>query len=154
MTPCGRLPGAEAGTSLIFEELCRMPTPTNPWKTRLAIFVLCLMGGLIAYTWLTLNWSYAKGERAGYIQKISQKGWICKTWEGELAMVSMPGTLSEKFLFTVRDENVIKLINENMGHRIVLTYEQHLGVPSTCFGETGYFVKDVERVLDDSPTPP
>ncbi|MFA5171377.1 MAG: hypothetical protein WC426_07405 [Sulfuriferula sp.] len=98
------------------------------------------------YTWLTLHWSYSSGERAGYVQKFSHKGWLCKTWEGELAMVSMPGTMSEKFQFSVTDDAVSDKINKNLGKRVSLTYEQHVGVPSTCFAETQYFVTDVRVV--------
>ncbi len=99
-----------------------------------------------AYTWIALHWSYSSGERAGYVQKFSHKGWICKTWEGELAMVSMPGTMSEKFAFSVADDAVSAKINQNLGKRVSLTYEQHIGVPSTCFAETQYFVTDVRVV--------
>ncbi len=98
------------------------------------------------YTWLTLHWAYSSGERAGYVQKFSHKGWLCKTWEGELAMVSMPGTMSEKFQFSVTDDAVSDKINRNLGKRVSLTYEQHVGVPSTCFAETQYFVTDVRVV--------
>lgn len=121
---------------------------SSRWRMRLILTALFLVGGFAAYTWLTLNWSYSKGERAGYVQKISQKGWICKTWEGELAMVNMPGTLTEKFTFTVPDERLVQQINESLGHRVVLTYEQHLGIPTTCFGETEYFVTAIEKVLE------
>ncbi|HEU5262781.1 MAG TPA: hypothetical protein VFU41_15280 [Gemmatimonadales bacterium] len=98
------------------------------------------------YTWVALTWSYSSGERAGYVQKFSKKGWICKTWEGELAMVSIPGTMSEKFYFSVRDDAVAERVNQTMGKRVALTYEQHLGVPTTCFGETQYFVVNVKAV--------
>ncbi len=105
------------------------------------LFLLVLLFCL--YTWLALTWTYFAGERAGYVQKFSKKGWVCKTWEGELAMINMPGTLSEKFNFTVHDEAVVKKINESMGKRVSLVYEEHVGVPTTCFGDTGYFVKDI-----------
>jgi len=105
------------------------------------IFVLVLLFCL--YTWLVLTWSYSAGARAGYVQKFSKKGWVCKTWEGELAMINMPGTLTEKFNFTVHDEAVVKKINESMGKRVSLVYEEHVGIPTTCFGDTGHFVKDV-----------
>jgi hypothetical protein len=105
------------------------------------LFLLLLLFCL--YTWLVLSWSYSVGERAGYVQKFSKKGWLCKTWEGELAMINMPGTLSEKFNFTVHDEAVVKKINESMGKRVSLVYEEHVGIPTTCFGDTGYFVKDI-----------
>lgn len=106
--------------------------------------IFALFGG---YTWVVLNWSYSSGERAGYVQKFSHKGWLCKTWEGELAMVTMPGTLTEKFEFSVRDATVAQKLNDSMGQRVSLHYEQHLGVPTSCFGETQYFVSDI-RVVD------
>ncbi len=96
------------------------------------------------YTWAALTWVYSSGERAGYVQKLSEKGWVCKTFEGELVLVSMPGTQAEKFYFTVRDKNVAKRINETVGKRVRLIYEEHKGVPTDCFGETGYFVHDVQ----------
>jgi hypothetical protein len=98
------------------------------------------------YTWAALTWTYSKGERAGYVQKFSKKGWICKTWEGELAIVSIPGTMSEKFYFTVRDDSVAGRINQTLGKRVALVYHQHVGIPTTCFGETEYFVVDVKAV--------
>ena len=101
---------------------------------------------LAAYTWLMLNWNYSTGERAGYVQKLSRKGWVCKTWEGEMALVSLPGTVSEKFEFSVRDDAIAAQINESVGSRVTLTYEQHIGLPTTCFGETPYFVTGVTRV--------
>jgi hypothetical protein len=101
---------------------------------------------LSLYTWLTLAWSYSSGDRAGYVQKFSKKGWLCKTWEGELAMVTMPGTVTEKFLFSVRDDSVAAQINRTLGRRVSISYEQHVGVPTSCFGETQYFVTGVRMV--------
>ncbi|MBL8477530.1 MAG: hypothetical protein JNK71_15890 [Methyloversatilis sp.] len=105
--------------------------------------IIALLGG---YTWIVLSWSYSTGERAGYVQKFSNKGWFCKTWEGELAMVTMPGTLTEKFEFSVRNAEVAKQLNESMGQRVSLHYEQHIGVPTNCFGETQYYVSSVRVV--------
>lgn len=99
------------------------------------------------YTWSALNWSYSQGERAGLVQKFSKRGWLCKTWEGELAMVSMPGTNPEKFFFSVRDDVVAEQINQSLGKRVALRYKQHPGVPTSCFGETEYFV-DAVKVLE------
>lgn len=98
------------------------------------------------YTWSALTWSYSKGDRAGYVQKFSRKGWVCKTWEGELAMVNIPGSLTEKFQFTVRDDKIADYINASLGKRVALTYEEHVGIPTTCFGETRYFVTAVRVV--------
>jgi len=102
---------------------------------------------LALYTWFVVSWTYSTGERAGYVQKFSKKGWICKTWEGELAMVAIPGTMPEKFYFTVRSDSIAGLINGAMGKRVTLTYRQHVGVPTSCFGDTEYYVSQV-RVLE------
>ncbi len=98
------------------------------------------------YTMAALSWSYSAGERAGFMQKLSTKGFVCKTWEGELQLVALPGSMPEKFLFSVRDDAVAARINATMGKRVALTYEQHIGVPTSCFGETEYFVTDVKEV--------
>ncbi len=89
---------------------------------------------------------YSKGERAGYVQKLSKKGWLCKTWEGELAMANLPGTMPEIFNFTVRNDSIASIIDTNVGKRVSLSYEQHRGVPTTCFGETEYFVTGIRLV--------
>ncbi len=103
------------------------------------------------YIWAALTWTYSSGERAGYVQKLSKKGWICKTYEGELILVSMPGTQAEKFFFTVRDKAVAEKINATVGQRVRLIYEEHKGLPTTCFGDTAYFVTDVQ-LLDKHAT--
>jgi hypothetical protein len=108
--------------------------------------LLVLLVGFTLYIWITLNWSFSKGERTGYIQKLSKSGWVCKTWEGEMAMVTMPGAIPEKFLFSVRDDKVAERINRFAGKRVALVYEQHKGIPTTCFGETEYFVVDIKTI--------
>lgn len=125
--------------------MSQTPQPRR-WPLLLAVILLLLIAIAAGYTWLTLSWSYSEGERAGYVQKFSKKGWLCKTWEGELAMVSMPGTLTEKFIFSVRDDAVAEKINKTLGKRVSLVYQQHVGVPTNCFGETGHFVSDVRSV--------
>lgn len=112
-------------------------------KAFIAILGLVVMAGLIfsAYVWISLSWSYSTGDRAGLMQKISRKGWLCKTWEGELLLTSMPGAIPEKFEFTVRDDELASQLVEHTGQRVVLTYAQHKGVPSSCFGDTEYFVE-------------
>jgi hypothetical protein len=134
------------------------PLPSKPgtpplrrrrnWTLRLALLFLPVLAlaVLSTYTVMVLNWNYSSGERAGYVQKFSKKGWICKTWEGELAMVSLPGTMAEIFPFTVRSDAVADRINRSIGKRVALAYEEHRGIPGSCFGETGYFVVDVKVV--------
>jgi hypothetical protein len=119
-------------------------------KKRVTVYALGLVATVIvlfaAYVALSLNWSYSSGERAGYLQKMSHKGWVCKTWEGELSLIAIPGTAPEKFLFSVRDDVVAKRLEAAMGKRVTLLYEQHKGVPSSCFGETEYFAVDLKEV--------
>lgn len=102
------------------------------------------------YTWAALSWVYSTGERAGYVQKFSEKGYVCKTYEGELVLVSMPGTQAEKFLFTVKDKKLVEKINKSLGKRVHLTYEEHKGIPSSCFGETPYYVKNIQVLEKDA----
>ena len=114
-------------------------------KVVLLLFVTVLLL-CTGYTMIVLNWSYAKGERIGYVQKFSEKGWLCKTWEGELQMLPVPGAMPEKFLFSVRDRAVISRINASMGKRVSISYEQHKGIPTNCFGESEYFAVNAKAL--------
>jgi hypothetical protein len=98
------------------------------------------------YTWATLSYTYSSGDRAGYVQKFSRKGWLCKTWEGEMAVITTAATMQEKFYFTVKNDAVAARINDTLGKRVALTYKQHVGIPTSCFGDTEYFVTDVKVV--------
>jgi len=106
----------------------------------LLIGIVALAVLVAGYFAFVLNWSYSSGERAGWIQKFSHKGWICKTWEGELALVSLPGSTVEKFPFTVMDDAVATRITQSVGKRVNLHYEEKVGLPTSCFGETRYYV--------------
>jgi hypothetical protein len=113
----------------------------------LVIIVLVVIAAAAAWTWLALTWSYSSGERVGLVQKLSKKGWVCKTWEGELNMVVLPGAIPEKFYFTVRDDAVAEAINRLAGKRVSLQYEEHRFIPTSCFGDTSYFVNGA-KVLE------
>jgi len=119
------------------------------WRRRirnvLLLLPVLLAAGVALWIWGAHHFSYSTGDRAGYVQKFSRKGWLCKTWEGELALVSLPGAMPEIFAFSVRDPAVAAKVNEHLGNRVTLSYEQHLGLPS-CFGETEYFATGVRRV--------
>ena len=125
-----------------------VPTPHAPgkhsakrWILIGAIIVLIVPAGLMAaWTAVALNWSYSEGSRAGYIQKFSHKGWLCKTWEGELQTANIPGSAPQVFTFTVRDESVATALTQLMGSRVSLSYKEHRGIPGSCFGDTNYYV--------------
>ena len=116
---------------------------TNYIKT--LIIVVVMLALLVAgYFAVVLNWNYSTGDRAGWLQKLSDKGWVCKTWEGEMALVSLPGTSAiEKFAFTVRDDSVAAELAKVMGKRVTLHYEEKVGLPTSCFGETRHYVTRV-----------
>jgi hypothetical protein len=145
-TPGAEAPEEPAGTSTV------PPTaPARPKKRRLVlkllgIFVVLPVLLFVAWMVIALNWSYSRGERAGYIQKFSQKGWVCKTWEGDMAMSTIPGSMPERFAFTVRDDSIAREITKLMASRVAISYEQHRGVPGSCFGETQYYVTGVKPV--------
>lgn len=116
------------------------------WKLILIILLLTPVVLAALFTMVTLTWSYSSGQRAGYLQKISRKGWLCKTWEGELAMTTVPGVAPTMWEFTVRDDAAARQLNLALGRRVILFYREHRGIPSRCFGETNYFVDSVRIV--------
>jgi hypothetical protein len=131
----------------------KTPTPPTPVKKKrskllVALLILLLVPAVIIalWIWITLGYTYAVGERAGYVQKISKKGWLCKTWEGELAMANLPGTMPQIFAFTVRNDSIAEVLEKNAGKQVSVSYEQHRGIPTSCFGETEYFVTKVARI--------
>jgi hypothetical protein len=130
------------------------PAPPAPPKKSRRKWLLLPLGLVLLpilifalWAWVTLGYVYASGERAGYVQKLSKKGWLCKTWEGELAMVNLPGSVTPQiFAFTVPSDSIAELLEKDMGKRVSITYEQHRGVPTNCFGETEYFVTSARVV--------
>jgi hypothetical protein len=127
-------------------DLDKAKTEGKKWLKRVVIggIVLAVIGPVL-YTEASLHFSYSSGERVGFVQKLSKKGWLCKTNEGELAMVNMAGQQAEIFTFTVPDDKISQEIESYSGHRVELHYEEHRGVPSSCFGETQYFVTGVKK---------
>lgn len=153
MTDETRDAAAAADTTTGGDEVAPVAEPAPPRRRRrkwlwiaLGIFVVLPVVLLTAWTAITLNWSYSSGTRTGYVQKFSKKGWICKTWEGEIAMVNVPGAMQERFEFTVRNDSIASLLNRYQGQRVVIEYDQHLGIPTSCFGDTQYFVTGVRAL--------
>jgi hypothetical protein len=101
---------------------------------------------IVLWATITLNYTYSSGERAGFLQKVSKKGWLCKTWEGEIQLSAMPGATPEIFSFSTRSDSIAAVLNRLNGQRVVLDYKQHKGVPTSCFGDTEYFIVGVRPV--------
>lgn len=114
--------------------------------TTLVLVIVVPILLFVLWTFLALHTSYSSGDRAGYLQKFSKRGWICKTWEGELQVNVVPGTAPEIFEFSVRSDSIAALLNKYAGQRIVVSYQQHKGVPGSCFGDTEYFIVGVRPV--------
>jgi hypothetical protein len=120
------------------------PARKHHWRL-IAVLVLIVFPILVLTLWVlaTRFYSYSSGERAGFVQKFSQKGWLCKTWEGEMAQTTQPGVPPLIWDFTVKNDSIAAAINAQIGKRVALHYLQHKGIPTNCFGETEYFVDGV-----------
>ena len=139
-----------------------MPTPMPPAaRPPRRSFKSWLLGSfvgaivlIVIYTLFMLWWSYSEGERAGVLQKFSKRGWICKTYEGELAMYVVGGVAPQIWNFSVRDATVAEQLHRAVGQQVRLHYSEHPGLPTNCFGETDYFVESVLVVGPHSATIP
>lgn len=119
------------------------PTTRRRWWLMLLALLIIPLVLFTLYVGLAFSWSYSEGERAGILQKFSRRGWICKTYEGELAMSIVPGVTPTIWEFTVRNETVVPHLSAALGKRVVLHYSEHPGIPTTCFGHTAYFVDSI-----------
>jgi hypothetical protein len=126
----------------------QIPQVVRRHPVLIVLGILVLLPALVFTLWagITLNYTYSSGERAGFLQKVSKRGWLCKTWEGELQLSAIPGSQPEKFDFTTRSDSIAAILNKMNGQRVVLDYKQHKGIPGTCFGDTEYFVVGVRPV--------
>ena len=126
----------------------RMPSFIREHKLITTLVLLIVIAILVSVLWMyiALNFPYSTGERAGYLQKISKRGWLCKTWEGDLQLTAQPGVAPEMFAFSTRSDSIAAELNKLAGQRVVLIYQQHKGLPRKCFGETEYFVTGVRPV--------
>jgi hypothetical protein len=118
----------------------------------LAVLLIVILGGACLWTWLTLSWAYADGIRAGVLQKIVHRGWVCKTLEGSLAQYVIPGISPQIWQFSVRDPTVAAQLEKAVGRQVQLHYTEHPGIPSACFADTRFFV-DAVTVTDAAAAP-
>jgi|tagenome__1003787_1003787.scaffolds.fasta_scaffold20989674_4 hypothetical protein len=126
-----------------------MDTPEprrSGWKRKVVLAVVAFGGVVALYTWTALHLAYSRGERVGYVQKFAHRGWVCKTWEGELAIATVPGVAPEKFYFSTRSNPVAAQVNDMLGKRVRIRYDQYKFVPTTCFGDTEYFVAEAQPI--------
>jgi len=141
------LPPRELNTedvASVAEKTSRKSFKRRHWG-KLSLLTIIGVPGLVLALWSygAMLYTYSSGNRVGYVQKLSKKGWLCKTWEGELQMSNIPGSAPMLFEFSVRNDSVAQAITSSMGDRVELAFEQHKGVPLACFGETEYFIVGV-----------
>lgn len=118
-------------------------------KLTLALIVLVPILVAALYTWGTLQFAYATGAKTGYVNSFSREGRLCGRWEGELAMVSIPGAPPDLFHFSVRDDSLAEIITKTRGQNVTITYDEHRGVPTSCFGDTRFHVTGVKSTLGE-----
>lgn len=121
-------------------------TSQSGWARAVFLSFVAVLVAVLLWTWFSLSWSYSDGERAGVLQKFSRKGWVCKTYEGELALYIVGGVAPEIWTFSVRDPAVVDALNAAVGERVRLHYTEHKGIPTSCFAETAFFVDRVTPV--------
>ena len=125
------------------------PVGARPPRHLLRAFFTLLAAALLIFalwTWAALSWSYSEGDRAGVLQKFSRKGWLCKTWEGEVAQFVVAGVAPQIWTFSVRDGNVAAQLSKQVGEKLQMHYTEHRGVPTSCFADTSYFVESFAPV--------
>lgn len=127
--------------------------PINPQKKRrgcgkyiaFVLLIFIFLGAAVFY-W-KYYFTYSDGFRSGMLQKLSHKGNIMKTYEGELVLSSVASTnnvalASEKFFFSVASDSVAKKMMDYEGKRVKLHYEQKKGT-LPWRGDSEYIVDGV-----------
>ncbi len=109
----------------------------------LLIFIII---GIGVFYW-KYYYTYSDGYRSGMLQKLSHKGNLMKTYEGELVLSSVASTnnvalASEKFFFSVAIDSVAKRMMDYEGKRVKLHYEQKKGT-LPWRGDSEYIVDGV-----------
>ena len=108
------------------------------------VAVVVLLAAL--WTFFAYKWAYSEGERAGVLQKFSKKGWLCKTYEGEIAQYVVGGVGPQIWYFSVRDDALADELYKHVGVNVQLRYTEHRGLPTNCFGDTSHFAVSVAPV--------
>jgi len=118
----------------------------NWGKLTLVILLGVPAAGLSIWTAVAMTYTYSSGERAGFVQKMSRKGWLCKTWEGTLYTDIARGFRSDSFNFTTRSDSIAQLVDSLSGKRVAVRYDQHVGLPTSCLGDSQYFVTGIRAI--------
>ena len=115
-------------------------------KMGIVILLLLILGSIGVGTVATFG-CYSSGKRAGSVQKFSKKGYVFKTWEGELLLREFGTQQSTVWTFSVQDESVAHELESSIskGEKVMLHYCQNY-YKFPWQGETEYFVDKVSVV--------
>lgn len=91
--------------------------------------------------------TYSTGVRSGELIKISRKGVLIKTWEGEISQ-GISGAQIFSFSVEDQDETVIKDLQKYQGNYVKLSYKERYA-SFFWLGDTKYFITEV--VQENSP---
>lgn len=120
----------------------------NLWLKFVLPVVLVVIVGFALWAWAALGFVYSSGERTGYVQKLVDAGWLCKTWEGQLVVTPTPDAPQRIFDFSVRSDSLAQALQlaTSTGKKVAVKYDQHRFVPTSCFGETEFYVTSFRAV--------
>ena len=112
-------------------------------KKFLGIFLSAIIAILIIYFLFIYYVTYSEGYRSGELIKISHKGVVFKTWEGE---ISQGVSEAQTFVFSVEnsEKEVINSLKEMQGETVKLTYKERFAT-FPWLGDTKYFITKVEK---------
>ena len=118
-------------------------------KKWLLILLLVLIAGF-GITYLIFNFTYSEGNRAGVLIKFSKKGYVFKTYEGELnigGLGNIPNTaqMNQIWDFSVRDNSVADSLMKLEGKKVSLHYREVLK-NFVWDGDTKYFVDGIKQI--------
>ena len=123
----------------------RRPSKFRRFGRNFIIIFILLLAGLIYWKYF---FTYSEGNRTGLLQKFSYKGTIFKTYEGELILSSIRSQsnvalASEKFFFSVMDEETARKLENLQGHFITVHYKMKNGT-LPWRGDSKYLVDSVK----------
>lgn len=113
-------------------------------RTVMILFTLSLI--FIVY-WFYFN-KYGNGERTGILVKITHKGNIFKTDEGEMWLSCRQMTNPEKFYFSVTNDSIVQVLKNLQDECVQLTYTQYRAA-LPWRGDNKYIVTGVVPIVKD-----
>lgn len=113
----------------------------------ISIGIICIILLVVGKSFFPTFGEYSEGDRTGDVSKFTQKGWMFKTWEGELVLGGLKTdsegkAITNLFEFSVADQSVIDTLNANPGANVTLHYTEYFNV-NIYEGSTDYLVTGV-----------